>query len=70
MKIHILALFFTILFLSANAAEDINDAADDDDDDEITTLTFLVEYEPESDNDHIDIGLTVEVRDSSLKSAI
>ena len=69
MKIHILALFFTILFLSANAAEDINDAADDDDD-EITTLTFLVEYEPESDNDHIDIGLTVEVRDSSLKSAI
>jgi hypothetical protein len=46
MKIHILALFFTILFLSANAAENRNDDDDDDNDDDITTLTFLVEYEP------------------------
>lgn len=71
MKIHILALFLAFLFISVHAAEDRDNADDDDeDDDDITTLTFLVEYEPEPDNDHIDIGLTVEARDTSLKSAI
>lgn len=67
MKVHILAVFLAILFISAYAAEDKND---DDDDDDVTTLTFLVEYEPEPDNDHIDIGLTVEARSSSLKTAL
>lgn len=40
MKVHILALLFAILFISAHAAETPND--DDDDDEDITTLTFLV----------------------------
>lgn len=70
MKIHILALFLAFLFVSAYAAEGANNDDDDDDDDDITTLTFLVEYDPEPDNDFIEIGLTVEARDSSLKSAI
>ena len=71
MKIHILSLFLTLLLLTAHCAEDRSAADDDDEDDEdITTLTFLIEYEPEPDNDHIEIGLTVEAKDTSLKSAI
>lgn len=71
MKIHILALFLALLLVSAYGAED-NSAGkdDDDDDDDITTLTFLIEYEPDPDNDYIEIGLTVEAKDRSLKEAI
>lgn len=41
MKVHILALFLAILFISALAVDATADD-DDDDDDDITTLTFLV----------------------------
>lgn len=72
MKIHILSLFLALLLFSAYGAEDTaaNKDDDDDEDDDITTLTFLIEYEPEPDNDYIEIGLTVEAKDRSLKEAI
>lgn len=71
MKIHILGLLLALLVLTAHGAEDRNSAQNDDDDeddeDDITSLTFLIEYEPEEDNDLIEIGLTVEAKDRSLK---
>lgn len=74
MKIHILGLLLALLVLTAHSAEDRNSAQNDDDDeddeDDITSLTFLIEYEPEEDNDLIEIGLTVEAKDRSLKQAI
>ena len=55
MKILSLTFFLSTLLVFSLA---VNDNENDDNDD-ITTLTFLVEYEPEDDNDLIEIGLTV-----------
>jgi hypothetical protein len=66
MKIHILAVVLGLLVLCGQAQNPVGN----DDDDGITTLTFLVEYEPEEDHDHIEIGLTVESKGRSLSEAL
>lgn len=53
MKIHILAILLTLSFFSVLAIEDVSSSKINDDDDGIVNLSFLVEYEPDEENDHI-----------------
>jgi hypothetical protein len=54
MSIKIFVSFFiSMLILSSISSKRTIDDNEDNDNDDITTLTFLIEYEPKNDHDHL-----------------
>ena len=71
MNTRILTLLLALLLIVAPVVRTAEaDEAEDDEDDDITTMTFLVEYESEAENDLIEVSLLVQAEGSSLKGAL
>ena len=59
MNTRIFILILSLFLIAAPVVRCAAEEANDDTDDDITTMTFLVEYEDESENDLIEISLLV-----------